>query len=170
MRIIMLGDDVYVHGGNDISAEESYARKQRMKQVTKVVFLLNITKVGANACWFADNLVVVDIPEGITSIGDFSFTNCISLKEIKFPKSLISIGRYSFANCSSLEQVDLLHTNVQELGTYAFQSCTSLREMKVPDSLQTLGDNVFWNCSKLVPSTIDVNNNNAVVTYLRSIQ
>ena len=151
-----------------------------MRQVTKVVFLLNITKVGDRACW-ADNLVVVDIPEGITIIGDWSFYGCSSLKDVTFPKSLTSICRYSFAYCSSLEQVDLLHTNVQKIGTQAFRYCTSLREMKIPDSLQNFGDDVFVNCSKLVPSDIDVREydpylhttpytTTEVVAYLRSLR
>ncbi|GMH82718.1 hypothetical protein TrST_g3591 [Triparma strigata] len=164
--------ETIVHGGNDISYEEatSAARKERIKQVTKVVFLLNITKVGDDVCYRASILVVVDIPEGITIIGRASFASCSSLKEIKFPKSLTSIGKYSFGNCSSLEQVDLLHTNVEYLGDYAFNNCTSLREMKVPDSLQTLGEWAFTVCSELVPSDIDVDDNEAVVAYLRSIQ
>ncbi|GMH83374.1 hypothetical protein TrST_g4361 [Triparma strigata] len=165
--------EIIVHGGNDISFEEaiSATKRDRMKQVTKVVFLLNITKIGNYACCKASILVVVDIPEGITIIGQGSFDGCISLKEIKLPKSLTSIGGGSFAHCSSLEEVDLLHTNILELGREVFRYCTSLKEMKVPDSLQTLGDNVFYNCSKLVPSNIDVDyDNNAVVAYLRSIQ
>ncbi|GMH95964.1 hypothetical protein TrST_g6066 [Triparma strigata] len=62
--------DMVVHGGNDISYEEAdfAARYEWMDQVTKVVFLLNITKVGEHACYYASNLVVVNIPEGITSI------------------------------------------------------------------------------------------------------
>ena len=164
--------EVIVHGGNDISDDEAYtfARRQRMKQVTQVVFLLNITEVGDLACMNASILVVVDIPEGITSIGDYSFWCCSSLKTIQFPKSLTLIGDFSFQNCSSLEQVDLLHTNVLKLGHMAFCRCPSLRVMKVPDSLQTFGYNVFYNCSKLVSSDINVNDNNAVVAYLRSLQ
>ncbi|GMI43717.1 hypothetical protein TrCOL_g13530 [Triparma columacea] len=162
--------EIIVHGGKDLPNEEPAGRKERMKQVTKVVFLLDITKVGHFTCYYASNLVVVDIPEGITSIGDNSFFDCSSLEEIKFPKSLRSIGVCSFGKCSSLKEVDLLHTNVKELGSYAFGYCRSLREMKVPDSLQKLGYSVFYNCSKLVPSTINVNNDNAVVAYLRSIQ
>ena len=164
--------EIIVHGGNDISPNEAWsdAREERMKQVTKVVFLLNITKVGNRACMFADILVVVDIPEGITSIGTDSFHGCSSLKEIKFPKSITSIGIQSFARCESLEEVDLLHTNVQKLGEYAFYNCTSLREMKIPDSLQTFGHDVFGYCSNLAPSDVDVKDNDAVVTYLRSIQ
>ncbi|GMH87536.1 hypothetical protein TrVE_jg9510 [Triparma verrucosa] len=163
--------EMIVHGGNDVSYEAwSDARTERMKQVMKAVFLLNITKVGKYACCDASILVVVDIPEGITSIGWNSFCGCNSLKDIKFPKSLTKIGRSSFDSCTSLEQVDLLHTHVQELGFMAFYDCTSLREMMVPDSIQTFGGHVFFNCSKLVPSHINVNNDNAVVAYLRSIQ
>ncbi|GMH95831.1 hypothetical protein TrST_g12227 [Triparma strigata] len=175
-KLTEVGDEPYggmiVHGGNDISLSKAWsdARKDRMKQMTKVVFLLNITKVGEYVCYKASLLVVVDIPEGITSIGNFSFNSCSSLKDIHFPKSLTLSGRASFANCSSLESVDLLHTNVQKLGPNAFYSCTSLREMKVPDSLQTFGDNVFLGCSKLVSSDIYLGDNEVVVDYLRSIQ
>ncbi|GMH96525.1 hypothetical protein TrVE_jg14445 [Triparma verrucosa] len=42
--------------------------------------------------------------------------------------------------------------------------------MTVPDSLQKFGVYVFEDCSKLVPSDIDDYDNDAVVTYLRSIQ
>ena len=167
--------EIIVHGGNDTSWNEakSDARLERMKQVTKVVFLLNITKVGDRACYYAFNLVTVDIPEGITIIGDDSFWGCSSLKEIKLPKSLTWIGSYSFNNCSSLEVVDLLHTNVQYLGDRAFSGCTSLREMKISDSLRTFRYNVFYKCFKLVPSDIDISYGHdvsAVVSYLRSVQ
>ncbi|GMI02081.1 hypothetical protein TrVE_jg8033 [Triparma verrucosa] len=185
--------EIIVHGGNDLSYNEAVSggRRVGMKLVTKVVFLLNITKVGEYACMYASILVVVDIPEGITSIGDVSFANCRSLKHIKFPKSLTSIGISSFSRCPSLEQVDLLHTNVQELGNCAFECCTSLREMKVPDSLQTFGECAFEGCSKLVPSSVNVHyedyyeeydsdtndfdtndydTTSEVIAYLRSIQ
>ncbi|GMH46656.1 hypothetical protein TrVE_jg3218 [Triparma verrucosa] len=178
-KLIEVGDEPFggliVHGGNDISDEEveSDEREEGMVQVTKVVFLLNVTKVGAYACMWASKFIVVDIPEGITIIGKLSFAYCSSLKEIKFPKSLTSIGSYSFGGCSSLEEVDLLHTKVQKLGEGAFEDCTSLREMKVPDSLQTFGGHVFANCSNLVPSDMNVGYGqdvSAVVAYLRSIQ
>ncbi|GMH60590.1 hypothetical protein TrST_g7529 [Triparma strigata] len=171
--------ELIVVGGNDISYFEagSDARKERIKQVTNVVFLLNITKVEDHACFYASILVAVDIPEGITIISDVSFASCSSLKDIMLPKSLTSISEASFGYCSSLEQVDLLHTNVKELGRSAFFDCTSLREMKVPYELQngSLGHNVFYNCSKLFSSYIfgidvDVDTDTeAVVAYLDSI-
>ncbi|GMI01820.1 hypothetical protein TrVE_jg3605 [Triparma verrucosa] len=166
--------EMIVHGGNDISGNEvdSAARKEWIKQVTQVVFLMNITKVGDYACTRASNLVDVDIPEGITIIGksSFAFGGCSSLKDIMFPKSLTSIGNCSFNECFNLERVDLLHTNVEELGQQAFIYCTSLREMKVPNSLQRFGSSAFYGCSKLTPSDIGKCDNDAVVAYLRSIQ
>ena len=107
--------EIIFHGGNDIILDESDTdvRRVGMKLVTKVVFLLNITKVGDRVCKYASILVVVDLPEGITSIGDFSFMQCSSLKEIKLSKSLTSIGEVSFAYGRSLKNVDLLHTNAQ---------------------------------------------------------
>ncbi|GMH89205.1 hypothetical protein TL16_g11386 [Triparma laevis f. inornata] len=159
--------EIFVHGGNDFSWEEAFDRSERMQQVTKVVFLLNITKVGIYACYRAP-ILVVDIPEGITNIGANSFNHCDSLKHVKFPKSLISIGIRSFTSCYSLEEVDLFHTKVQELGVNAFGNCTSLREMKVPDSLQKFSGGDFHNCSKLVPPDINISDSKAVVTYLRA--
>ena len=81
-----------VVGENDISWEEAEALEERRSLVTQVAFLLNIMKVGDFACVGAVNLVVVEIPEGITSIGNWSFFDCSSLKYITFPKPLTTIG------------------------------------------------------------------------------
>ena len=143
--------------------------------VTQVVFFLNITKVGENACscsW-ADNLVIVEIPEGVLSIGWSAFDCCSRLAKISFPRTLTSIGRADFGRCLSLENVDLLHTNLQELGQQAFDNCPQLKSMTIPDSLQGLGGFVFHLCPKLVPSNIIVNDTTIdstpeVVSHLRS--
>ncbi|GMH71655.1 hypothetical protein TL16_g05711 [Triparma laevis f. inornata] len=66
-----------VHGGKDISfyaAEAHYARRKLPK---RVVFHLNVTKIGANACYCAINLVIVDILEGVHSIGVNAFRRCL---------------------------------------------------------------------------------------------
>ncbi|GMH52274.1 hypothetical protein TrST_g7434 [Triparma strigata] len=103
--------EIIVHGGNDISKDEanSYEREERMEEVTKAVFLLNITKVGDLACCDASILVVVDIPEGITSIGlgDYAFSGCESLREMKVPDSLQTLGANVFLNCSKLVLSDI---------------------------------------------------------------
>ncbi|GMH97123.1 hypothetical protein TrVE_jg7821 [Triparma verrucosa] len=165
--------EMTVIGGNEISYKEAEALKERRSLITQVVFLLNMTKVEAKACIFAVNLIVVEIPEGVESIGNAAFKNCHSLTTVSFPKSLTYIGDGAFVDCSSLETVDLLHTNLQELGRSAFLNCFELRSMTIPDSLQTLGRNVFAKCGKLVPSHIDIYHKNAnlkTIAHLRSLQ
>ncbi|GMH77182.1 hypothetical protein TL16_g07322 [Triparma laevis f. inornata] len=166
--------ELIVHDGKDISGAGAYARRERRKLVTRVIFLLNITKVGNRACFLAFNLIVVDIPEGIERIGDYAFRRCSILTTVSFPTTLKSIEAIAFQDCSSLDNVDLLHTNLQQLSYCAFYNCKELKSMKIPDSLQTLGQYVFQKCPKLVPSTIKVNSVNdvtsEVVSHLRSQQ
>ncbi|GMH67910.1 hypothetical protein TL16_g04795 [Triparma laevis f. inornata] len=165
--------ELIVHDGKDISFKVGRAREERCKLVTRVVFFLNIMKVGEWACRFAVNLVVVEIPEDVESICDFSFRGYTSLTTVSFPTTLSSIRQGAFNNCASLYNVDLLHTNLQELGQAAFGGCKELKSMTIPDSLQTLGDRVFYNCKALVPSNIDVgfdHDVSAIVAYLCSKQ
>lgn len=42
------------------------------------------------------------IPEGVTTISDYAFMGCVSLKSVTLPNSLISIGKCSFFNCDNL--------------------------------------------------------------------
>ncbi|GMH82635.1 hypothetical protein TL16_g09325 [Triparma laevis f. inornata] len=127
--------ELIVHDGNDICVTVARARTERRKLATRVIFLLNITKVVKRACKLAINLVVVDIPQGVESIGEAAFMGCPSLNTVSFPRTLSSIGEAAFTDCSSLENVDLLHTNLQELGQLAFNSCSDLKSMTIPDSL-----------------------------------
>ena len=57
-----------VHDGNDI--DYHFSLEERRKLVTRVVFQIDISKIGERACFYAINLVVVDIPEGVKSIDD----------------------------------------------------------------------------------------------------
>ena len=167
---------ILVHDGNVISEDVADILREKHKLVTRVIFLLDISQVGDAACQWAINLVVVDIPEGIESIGVNAFFQCSNLTTVSLPRTLTSIGECAFLDCRSLETVNLLHTNLQELGEYVFAQCIELKSMTIPDTLQTLGRNVFYNCSKLLPSNIDISWNNdddptsQVVAYLSSQQ
>ena len=66
----------------------------------------------ANPLNYAENFYIageyvkeIVIPEGITSIGDYTFSGYSTLAEITIPKSVKSIGKYAFEDCISLKNV-----------------------------------------------------------------
>ncbi len=90
----------------------------------------------------------VDIENGITSIGDYAFSGCISLTEITLPDSVMSIGDAVFCDCSSLTTITL-PDSLTSIGACAFSGCSSLTIMNLPESMTTVEDNVFRNCANL---------------------
>ena len=53
--------EIIVHDGEDLSWAIVKPRREGRELVTRVIFFLNIKKVGQWACGFAANLIVVDI-------------------------------------------------------------------------------------------------------------
>ena len=53
---------------------------------------------------FADQrqLVSVQIPQGVTTIGWFAFSGCMHLESISIPESVGTIGYDAFANCNGM--------------------------------------------------------------------
>ncbi|MBO4577271.1 MAG: leucine-rich repeat protein, partial [Paludibacteraceae bacterium] len=47
----------------------------------------------------------VIIPEGITSLGDYTFNNCTSLEGIDLPSTMTSLGSYCFGGCSGMDSI-----------------------------------------------------------------
>ena len=154
----VLSGDLMVLDETSIGWERAeYVKENRV--ATRVIFLLNITKVGENICSYTVNLVAVDIPGGVERIGKGAFCDCENLTTVYFPGTLKFIGMYAFANCANLDNVDLLHTNLQELGHRCFDTCSELKSMTIPDLLQTISSFVFADSHLLLRESHNLENN-----------
>ena len=93
------------------------------------------------------------LPESITSIDSYAFSNCTGLTSLKIPESVSLLGKSAFSGCSGLTSFTIpkLITNI-EAGT--FMGCNGLLSMILPDSLDTIGISAFSFCSKLQSITI----------------
>ncbi len=60
--------------------------------------------LGGDDAGFCCNEIItsVEIPNTITSIGEYAFAECDSLTSITIPNSVTSIGKYAFAYCDTL--------------------------------------------------------------------
>ena len=90
----------------------------------------------------------VELPEGLTSLGDRAFYDCSSLTSIALPEGLISIGGSTFYRCRSLTSVTL-PDSLTSIGEGTFYDCRSLTSITLPDSLTSIGVYAFYMCDSL---------------------
>ena len=136
------------------------------------------TSAGSTAPWnpYRTQIFEAVLPEGITTIGDQAFRNCVKMESINLPQGITSIGASAFAYCSSLKAVTIpgtvqsmggsafygcsglltlvIEEGVPALNTYAFYNCTSLTSVTLPQSLQTINAQAFKNTTSLTGITI----------------
>ncbi len=79
------------------------------------------------APWFiyADSIKEIIIEDGITSLGNQLFRNCINAEYLTLPDMLEVIGKNVFISCSSLKEVTLPYS-LKSIGDYAFHGTNSL--------------------------------------------
>lgn len=126
------------------------------------------------------DLEYVSIPDSVTVIADYAFSNCERLQEITLPSSVAWIGKgafagsgltgivipdsvpqivpETFAGCSDLTSVQL-SDHIGAIGEGAFRSCTSLTGIQLPGRLQVIGSRAFQGCSSLETIEIPVSVN-----------
>ena len=102
--------------------------------------LTSIGSVGSGAS--------VEIPSGVTSIGNSAFNGCSGVTSVTIPDSVTSIGDFVFASCSSLTSVTIPNS-VTSIGDNAFSYCGNLTSIDIPDSVTSIGNEAFTICSGL---------------------
>ena len=98
-------------------------------------------------------LLTVQLPQGITALGEYAFSKCTALKSITLPDGLESIGKYAFMSCSSLTSIDL-PDGVTTIGYSAFSNCSALTSIDLPDGLKSIEGYTFYNCTALKSITL----------------
>lgn len=108
--------------------------------------------------------VNVQLNEGLTSIGDYAFSNIGYLREMELPNSLLTLGKAAFSStslesmtipskvtvipdslfreCLSLETV-ILPEGITEIGEWAFYRLDEMTSIQLPATLKTIGAHAF---------------------------
>ena len=88
------------------------------------------------------------IPNSVTSIGKWAFSNCYGLTSVTIPNSVTSIGEGAFGDCYGLTSVTIPNS-VTSIGYAAFRFCYGLTSVAIPNSVTSIGGNVFRGCNGL---------------------
>lgn len=89
----------------------------------------------------------IEIPEGVTIIGEGAFKDCTELRKITLPTTLQTISYYAFQNCTKLKIVDI--PSAMFILNSAFKNCTSLASILLPDNLHDIDSEAFAGCTSL---------------------
>ena len=93
--------------------------------------------------------VQYDIPDSVTVISDWAFSECKKLNRITIPDSVHEIGEGAFCNCALLDEVEIPNS-VTKIDDCAFRGCASLEKVLIPDSVVELGWGLFDSCEDVV--------------------
>lgn len=96
------------------------------------------------------------IPDGVTVIGEESFSCAKKLKEIKIPNTVTTIEASAFSVTWELESI-VIPDSVTKLAGNAF-SCSGIKSAVLPAGIKTIETGLFDKCTKLesviIPASI----------------
>lgn len=118
------------------------------KKVTKLEIPNGVTSIGEWAFAGYSGLNSVTIPNSVKSIGEYAFSGCNGLTSINIPNSVTGIERFTFAYCNNLSTVTV-ENGVNYIDNYAFAGCRGLTSITIPESVTGIGDGIFQDCSNL---------------------
>ena len=117
-------------------------------KVGKVEIPAGVTTIGDHAFATCSGLTEVSIPESVTTIGAGAFSGCTGLTSIALPLGITAISDGAFNGCTGLTSVTL-PAGVAEIGAGAFSSCSELASVVLPESVSDIGESAFSSCKKL---------------------
>ncbi len=116
----------------------------------------SVTSIGNYAFSNCTTLKNITIPDSITKIFDHAFWLCSGFTNIYIPNSVSEIGTSAFQGCSKLLSVTFEENN-QSLYFYSgsqFAGCLSLTTINIPDGATSISHGMFSGCSSLTSITI----------------
>jgi len=115
-------------------------------------------------CKFSDNTILktVVLPNSITSIGEFSFSNCKGLTgDLTIPNEVKNIKRCAFQLCTGIKGKLSLPDSLLTIGDYAFSQCGLTCALSIPISVTSIGEYAFQSCyyltgNLIIPKSISI--------------
>ncbi len=95
-----------------------------------------------------EKITALEIPNGVSSVGQYAFYRNEVLTSVDFPATLKTIGYAAFADCTNLTDPEFPNA-METLEGSAFSGCTALRQLEIPASVESIEAFAFSGCSGL---------------------
>lgn len=138
-----ISGDVTIRDNTRVIARNAFSWCENIVQVEIPNSVVSIGEMAFSDC---HNLVSIEIPNSVTSIGENAFNNCYNLASVTIPDSITSIDRWVFNGCSRLTFIEIPNS-VVSIGDGAFGGCTNLASIEIPDSVTSIGEGTFSGCN-----------------------
>jgi hypothetical protein len=117
----------------------------------------NVIYIGDYA-FNSSKLKNIIFPNGLTSIGSFSFSDCENITAISIPNSVDEVSMGAFSGCINLETITL-SDNISYIDSNVFSDCSSLKNIVIPNKVNTIAWGAFSDCSSLenviIPNSVN---------------
>ena len=143
-RALTYGDYEYEILDDKTVEITKYNSDAKLLTIPSVINGYTVTSIGNYAFNYCDSLKDVTVPDGIKNIGDNSFSYCWNLMSITLPDSVLCIGDYAFYNCEKLESITL-PKNLISIGESAFIDC-KFRDIIIPPNVTNIENYAFSSC------------------------
>lgn len=126
----------------DVKGDDSLAISLIQRDITEIDIPYGITKIGDNAFKQYRTLTRVSIPNTVTTLGYGSFYET-GITSIDIPNSVTSLNCYQlFCNCGKLSEITIPY-GIKEIGVQIFMNCKSLKTLVLPESITNIENMAF---------------------------
>ena len=103
---------------------------------------------------YKSSITSVVITDGVTSVSQYSFSQCENLTSVTIGDDVETIGQFTFNDCGSSFTSLTIGNSVQSIGMAAFLNAKWITELTLPSTLQTIGSYALCNLKALSTITI----------------
>lgn len=155
--LLVDGTSVFYKKGADVTSFDELQFFTNLTTIEKNAFFQDsirslilppsITKIEESGLAYT-RLRKVELPEGVTTLGNRAFSNSYNIEEIRLPQSLTNIGYFAFSDTRIKHIFIPKNVNVISFGGNLFADCKQLTDIAVDENNATYSSRD--NCSAII--------------------
>ncbi len=138
------------------------------KTIKSFTFGEDVEHIPTYLCYDMDTLTTIDIPNNVTTIGDYAFSSCSGMTSVTIGKDVNNIGEGAFYGCFSLTKTnytgdlaswcnikfDDYSANPISYSHNLYINNQEIKDLVIPNTVDSIHHYAFYGCNALTSITI----------------